>query len=214
MSGAGLTKPTPKYARREYVGLRIPTLEEVFQRYGVSANYYIETKNPEAAPGMEEELLRLMDEYGLRQPTAEHRQVLIQSFSRSSLQKMHALDPSLPLIELYESEETGETIEGNLDAAQAYAVGSGPSKDDVNAPLVVAAHARSLDVHPYTVNEKPEMEALVSLGIDGMFTNFPNRMVGLPDTGGPPLWPLLAAGVALAACGALGLFRLLLRRVS
>ncbi len=66
-------------------------------RSGSGVNYYIETKNPEAAPGMEEELLRLMDEYGLRGPAAERWQVLIQSFSPASLQKIHALDPSLPL---------------------------------------------------------------------------------------------------------------------
>ena len=42
----------------EYAGEQIPTLEEIFQRYGTSVNYYIETKNPEAAPGMEEELLQ------------------------------------------------------------------------------------------------------------------------------------------------------------
>ena len=53
------------------MGLKIPTLEEVFQRYRKSVNYYIETKNPAAAPGMEEELLRLMDEYGLTKPAAQ-----------------------------------------------------------------------------------------------------------------------------------------------
>jgi glycerophosphoryl diester phosphodiesterase len=46
----------------------------------------------------------------------------------------------------------------------------------VDEPLVTAAHARCLDIHPYTVNEKPEMEALISLGVDGMFTNFPDRL--------------------------------------
>ncbi len=66
-------------------------------RSGSGVNYYIETKYPEAGPGMEEELLRLMDEYGLRGPAAERWQVLIQSFSPASLQKIHALDPSLPL---------------------------------------------------------------------------------------------------------------------
>ena len=50
-----------------------------FQRYGTSVNYYIETKNPDAAPGMEEELVRLLGEHGLIEPAAENWQVLIQS---------------------------------------------------------------------------------------------------------------------------------------
>jgi len=173
--GSRFNEAYPQYARDEYVGLRIPTLEEVFQRYGSGANYYIETKNPEAAPGMEEELLRLMDEYGLRGPAAEGWQVLIQSFSPASLQKIQALDPSLPLIQLYD-EETSEKIRANLDTARAYAVGIGPYKGDVDSHLVEAAHALCLHVHPYTVNEEHEMRALIELGVDGMFTNFPDRL--------------------------------------
>lgn len=174
--GSWFNEAYPQYARPEYVGLKIPTLEEVFQRYRKSVNYYIETKSPEAAPGMEEELLRLMDEYGLTRPAAERWQVLIQSFSPASLQKVHALDPSLPLIQLFSGAETGETIQAKLDATAAYAVGIGPSKDDVDAALVEAAHARCLDVHPYTVNESAEMERLIAAGVDGMFTNFPDRL--------------------------------------
>ncbi len=174
--GTWFNETYPQYAQPEYVGLRIPTLEEVFQRYRKSANYYIETKSPESAPGMEEELLRLMDEYGLTKPAADKWQVLIQSFSPASLQKIHALDPSLPLIQLFSGAETSGTIQAKLDATATYAVGIGPSKADMDKPLVDAAHARCLDVHPYTVNETPEMEKLISIGVDGMFTNFPDRL--------------------------------------
>lgn len=124
---------------------------------------------------MEEELLRLMEEYGLIEPAAEDWQVLIQSFSAESLMKIHELEPSLPLIQLYWS-GSSKTIQRDLEAASAYAVGIGPYKKDVDANLVAAAHELCLAVHPYTVNETAEMEALISLGVDGMFTNFPDRL--------------------------------------
>ena len=174
--GSWFNETYPQYANEDYIGLQIPTLEEIFQRYGTSVNYYIETKNPEAAPGMEEELLRLLEEYDLIEPAAQDWQVLIQSFSPESLIKIHALEPSLPLIQLFSSEETSETIQTRLVEVSTYAVGIGPSKTDVDASLVEAAHALCLDVHPYTVNEIVEMEALISLGVDGMFTNFPDRL--------------------------------------
>lgn len=120
--GSWFNEAYPQYAKAEYVGLKIPTLEEIFQRYGKRTNYYIETKNPLAAPGMEEELLRLMDKYGLREPAGERWQVLIQSFSPESLQKIHALDPALPLIQLFYGQETSETIRARLDAVKGYAV--------------------------------------------------------------------------------------------
>jgi glycerophosphoryl diester phosphodiesterase len=163
----------------EYAGEQIPTLEEIFQRYGTSVNYYIETKNPEAAPGMEEELLRLLDEYGLLPDPNEpaNWQVLIQSFSAESLMKIHEseLGASLPLIQLYWA-GTSKSIQRDLDAVSEYAVGIGPYKQDVDAALVEAAHEHCLAVHPYTVNTEEEMEALIALGVDGMFTNNPDLL--------------------------------------
>jgi glycerophosphoryl diester phosphodiesterase len=213
--GTWFNEENPEYAREGYVGLEIPTLEEVFQRYGSGVDYYIETKNPEEAPGMEEELLRLMGEYGLTGPVAEQRQVLIQSFSPESLRKIQALEPSLPLIRLYEEEEEDSgTIGEDLDEARTYAVGIGPSKEDVDRSLVSEAHARSLDVHPYTINEEQEMEELISLGVDGMFTNFPDLLAELtvPDTGGLPFLPLIVASGALVACITLAIVGWLLLR--
>jgi glycerophosphoryl diester phosphodiesterase len=160
----------------EYAGEQIPTLEEIFQRYGTSVNYYIETKNPEAAPGMEAELLRLMDKYHLTEPAEDNWQVLIQSFSAESLMTIHEMNEDLPLIQLFSSTETSQTIRDQLDLVSTYAVGIGPSMTDVDAALVEEAHALCLDVHPYTVNEKADMRALIDLGVDGMFTNFPDRL--------------------------------------
>ena len=173
--GSWFNAAFPQYARADYVGLSIPTLEEVLQRYRHRANYYIETKNPEDAPGMEEKLLQLLDQYELRGSAVRRRQVLIQSFSDVSLRKIHRIDPALPLIQLV-SNIGSAAIRASLDQVKAYAVGIGPSKGSVDAALVDAAHVRCLDVHPYTVNETSEMAALIAIGVDGMFTNFPDRL--------------------------------------
>jgi len=161
----------------EFAGEQIPTLEEIFQRYGTSVNYYIETKNPDAAPGMEEELVGLLGEYGLLPDPNEpaNWQVLIQSFSAESLMKIHEMNEDLPLIRLYWA-GTSKTIQRDLDAVSEYAVGIGPYKKDVDAALVEAAHEHCLAVHPYTVNTVEEMEALIALGVDGMFTNNPDLL--------------------------------------
>jgi glycerophosphoryl diester phosphodiesterase len=240
--GSFFNERYPDFARDEYEGLKIPTLEEVFQRYGTETNYYIETRSSEAPPGnpgidasseMEEELLRLMDEYGLSEPAAGSWRVLIQSFVPASLEEIHAEDPSLPLVQLYSDEETGETLQADLEAAGGYAVGIGPSMDDVDRGLVESAHAGCLAVHPYTLLEKPDMREMIDLGVDGMFTDFPNRLEGVlgedaadgnsaavesaeasqaclsgagaevPDTGGVPLLPFAALGGLLLSLGLL-----------
>jgi glycerophosphoryl diester phosphodiesterase len=240
--GSFFNERYPDFAREEYEGLKIPTLEEVFRRYGTETNYYVETRSSEAQPGnpgiddssgMEEELLRLMDEYGLREPAAGSWRVLIQSFVPASLEEIHAEDPSLPLVQLYSDEETGEAIRADLESAGGYAIGVGPSMDDVDGGLVEAAHARCLAVHPYTLLEEPDMREMIELGVDGMFTDFPNRLERVlgeeaadgngaavesagasrnclsgagsevPDTGGVPLPPAAAIAGLLLSLGLL-----------
>jgi glycerophosphoryl diester phosphodiesterase len=176
--GSWFNEENPEYANPAYVGLRIPTLEEVFQRYGRKVNYHIETKSPEQAPGMEEELLQLMDGYSLRDEAVSRWRVLIQSFSPASLIKIHQLDPDLPLIQLHPGGGSAAVL-ATLEVVATYAVGIGPSFGAVNAAVVEEAHARCLDLHPYTVNDVEDMRALLELGVDGMFTNFPDRLEAL-----------------------------------
>jgi glycerophosphoryl diester phosphodiesterase len=170
-AGSWFNAAFPQFAKPEYVGQQVPTLEEVFQRYQHSQNYYIETKNPEDAPGMEEELLALLDKYDLRGNAVRRNQVLIQSFSDASLRKVHGLDPELPLIQLFTAIPSA-SIRARLDDVKTYAVGIGPSGGSVDTALVNAAHARCLDIHPYTINTAAQMQALINAGVDGMFTNF------------------------------------------
>jgi glycerophosphoryl diester phosphodiesterase len=174
--GTWFNDANPGLARPEYVGLQIPTLEEVFMRYRRRANYYIETKTPDPADHMEEKLLALMTKYRMIRPAARRWQVLIQSFSAASLQTVHALDPSLPLIQLVVGLPASPALEVNLDAIKAYAVGVGPNFILLNANQMTAAHARCLDVHPYTVNDPTTMGTLIGMGVNGMFTNVPDQL--------------------------------------
>jgi glycerophosphoryl diester phosphodiesterase len=177
-AGSWFNTAFPQFARPDYVGQQVPTLEEVFQRYRHSENYYIETKNPEDAPGMEEKLLELLDKYNLRGNAVRRNQVLIQSFSDASLRKVHGLDPALPLIQLFTAIPSA-SIRARLDDVKTYAVGIGPSGGSVDTALVNAAHARCLDIHPYTINTAAQMQALIDVGVDGMFTNFLDRLTAL-----------------------------------
>ena len=154
----------------QWAGQKVPTLEEVFQRYGKTVNYYIETKTPAPADKMEEKLLALLDSYDLRESAVSDWQVLIQSFSSDSLRIVHAMDPRLPLIFL------GSANVANLPVHREYAIGVGPSFGGVTQAFVNAAHALCLDVHPYTVNNNADLSRMLGLGVDGMFTNFPDRL--------------------------------------
>ena len=50
-----------------------------------------------------------------------------------------------------------------------------PSASLVDAALVDAAHARGLQLIPWTVNDVDAMTALIRLGVDGLITDYPDR---------------------------------------
>jgi glycerophosphoryl diester phosphodiesterase len=52
------------------------------------------------------------------------------------------------------------------------------NKPEVGLRLV---REHCLAVHPYTVNTVEEMQDLISLGVDGMFTNNPDLLEGVLD---------------------------------
>lgn len=173
--GSWFNDAYPELSDPAYVGLRIPTMAEVLERYGPDVQYYIELKAVAAGSGMEEPLIELLDEAGLLGSTDQGRPVIVQSFGPDVLRTVHELEPDLPLVLLLPN--TGETVASTtLDAASEYAVGVGPAAVLVDGALVAAAHERCLEVHPYTVDEPAEMTRLLDAGVDGMFTNSPETL--------------------------------------
>jgi glycerophosphoryl diester phosphodiesterase len=163
------------HARPEFVGARIPSLEEVFARYAsrAGARFYIETKVSEQAPGMEEALLALLRRFRLAGEGADAGRVMVQSFSFASLERMRALDSAVPLVYLLSDTIPADSLRAEMARIARVAVGIGPSRRVVDAQMVEAAHEAGLAVHPYTVNDPDMMRALLALGVDGMFTDRP-----------------------------------------
>ncbi len=189
-AGTWFNERHPDHARAEFAEQRVPTLGDVLERYVGRAHFYIETKNPAEAPGMEEKLVSLLERHALRSSGGSRQateagahsawsplpQVVVQSFSEASLRKVHALAQELPLVQLFGSEVTGDGVIAALDRVIEYAAGIGPHRVAVDRRLVAVARARGLVVHPYTVNDEPEMSRLIALGADGMFTDTPDRL--------------------------------------
>ncbi len=177
--GSWFNASHPDRARPDYAQQRLATLDQVLARYQERARYYIETKKPAAAPGMERELLRLLTAHDLRPRFSGDDRVIVQSFSSRSLRLIHDMDPGIPLVQLLHRREPKATQRLRLGRIAAYAYGIGPAKERVDGSLLSAAHQLGLVVHPWTVNDEPEMRRLLELGVDGMFTDYPDRLIAL-----------------------------------
>lgn len=173
--GTWFNREHPERASASFVGQPIPTLHEVLARYRERSRFYIETKSPDEAPGMEEALVEALGEHGLLDSPARAR-VILQSFSPESLQRLAELAPAIPRVQLVPGRWSSRRIERSLPEIALYAQGLGPRADRVDRALVDAAHSRGLFVHPYTVNDPEEIARLVALGVDGVFTDRPDRV--------------------------------------
>lgn len=174
-AGSWFNAANPAMAKAEFVGLRILSVAELIARYGKTSRLYIETKDPESYPGMEADLVALLKGNGITAGSRGSPGVFIQSFSKESLQRVHALDPSLPLILLL-GPMSQQDLLTQVKSAASYATGIGPLTDSVTAAVVQAAHAACLLVHPYTVDDAGEMEGFLAMGVDGMFTDKPELL--------------------------------------
>ncbi|CAO1666442.1 Glycerophosphodiester phosphodiesterase [Halomonas sp. NYA30] len=196
-TGTWFNEQYPDSADTAFEGAQILTLEELLEHFGHDARYYIETKSPQLNPGLEEALVALLEEHDL----IESGRVLVQSFEQNSLLKVHELNENIPLIQLvwyYPSEEKNgrlvewtdvtpgpeEITDEDFQAVADYAVGLGTNfiyegEEVIDADFIRQANDNGLPVHVYTINEADEMERLMEMGINGLFTNYPDRLLEL-----------------------------------
>nr|WP_229806528.1 glycerophosphodiester phosphodiesterase [Aidingimonas halophila] len=200
-AGSWFNDEFPDYADDEYAGNEILTLDEVIERFGTDERYYLEIKSPELYSDLEESLVEALEDHGL----VESGSVIIQSFSDESLKTVHELNADIPLVQLvwYYPEEEGddelvewtgvtpgpeETTDEDFQAIREYAVGVGTNLtygeeelQVIDADFVEQAQANDLLVHVYTINEEEGMQRLLDWGVDGIFTNFPDRLNALVE---------------------------------
>jgi glycerophosphoryl diester phosphodiesterase len=174
--GSWFNRKNPARAQAAYANERIPTLEAVLTRYAGRARFYIETKNPAEAPGMEDSLLVHLRRHRLVGRGTDEGRVLVQSFSAASLLRLRELEPRLQLVQLIGDSIPPSQLAATLDSIAKYAVGIGPSREIINQDFIKAAQARGLVVHPYTVNAEPTMMSFLTMGVDGMFTDRPDLL--------------------------------------
>lgn len=193
-AGSWFNEEYPDQADESFEGVEILTLEEIFEEFGDSENYYIETKSTYLNEDMEEPMVELIEEYGFD----ESGNIIIQSFHQDSLEEIKELNDSIPLVQLLwweVDEETGE-MEEWLDITHApddmteedfaeiaeYADGMGlhleyyDGTEVIDESFVQTARDEGFEVHVYTINEEEDMHRLLDWGVTGLFTDYPDRM--------------------------------------
>jgi glycerophosphoryl diester phosphodiesterase len=146
-------------------GERIPYLSEVFDLVNRRAAINVELKGPNTAD------LAIAE---LRKRVAEGwkwENVLISSFDHAQLRRARELEPNVPLGVLV----WGDSKPFIKTALELKAISLNPALQYTDKALVDEAHANGLKVFVYTVNEPDDIARMRAWGVDGVFTNFPDR---------------------------------------
>lgn len=150
----------------KFAGEKIPTMEEILQ-FAREADvvFYLEAKH-EAGWGVHHGIA------GALRAAKDPGRTVVISFDRIMLAKLRKLDAGLLTGFLFET-----PLEKAVEKAQAIGVRQIlPCADLVTRELMTEARDAGLQVVTWTVNEPAEMERLIALGVNGIMTNWPDRL--------------------------------------
>jgi glycerophosphoryl diester phosphodiesterase len=160
-------------------GLRVPIFDEVLDGFGGRIPFNLELKSGNGErryAGMEQAALAAVVGRGLLASS------VFSSFHDSVLQELRRLSAAARIGVLVSPREPREQLERTLERARSVdAEAINPHFVLVDEALVWAAHNEGLAVYVYTVDAEPEMERLLDLGVDGIFTNHPRRLRAVVD---------------------------------
>lgn len=99
---------------------------------------------------------------------------MIQSFDWSVVRRVREVEPAIPTACLSEPKRiTGEVPK--LAAASHCTIWE-PSFETLTSAEVAQAHELGMRVIPWTVNEPPDIERVIGLGVDGVISDYPDRV--------------------------------------
>jgi glycerophosphoryl diester phosphodiesterase len=207
----GRLRPGSRYAARfpdqeAHDGARIPALVEVLaladEVSGRTIRYNLELKRTPALPERTADpetfaraVLAVVDAAGVRDRTT------FQSFDLACIDALAALANGLTLSCLTTSEEEpgpwlgGRDVESfggsvvRLVESTACTIWS-PRFEDLEPTALAEARAAGLRVVPWTLNDPDAIARAYDMGVDGIISDYPNRVRALLEQRGAPVPPL------------------------
>lgn len=149
-------------------GQNVPTLGEALDLIENRAGVNIELKTWDGTARAVAELLR---DYIAEGWPAER--FLVSSFHHPELWEFHELLPEVPIGALL----CGVPIDWAATASELGSRVLAISSEFVDAKLLADAHARDVAVYVYTVNDADEIARLRDAGVDGLFSDYPERVL-------------------------------------
>jgi glycerophosphoryl diester phosphodiesterase len=150
---------------KRFASERLPLLEDVYDLLPTSVELHLEIKHgSKVYPGIEERVVDLIHKRGALART------LVSSFDHEALYSVRSLDEGVRIGYLL----------GLTTLKTAYAEMKDLAAESLNlsvrqalARTIKTAHERGLKILVYTVNTPMDRDRMAGLGVDGIFSNYP-----------------------------------------
>ncbi len=142
-----------------FTGERVPTLEEVFAEIPIGIKVEIKSEG-DAICRQVLEIIKDADALG---------RSVVSSFSEANLQRLAALEPECQRLWLNGFEPRRVMCLTHL---------AGPDYRKLRPQFVSEMHELDLGIWPWTVDEPEEIAMMIELGVDGIISNYPDRVIG------------------------------------
>lgn len=157
--------------QKKFVGEPIPTLEEALSLTRDHDWFVdIEIKDHTGYAGdavVPENVVKLVQDLGMVD------KVMISSFNHGYIQRVKAVDPRIGICALVEDRPHPDPV-GLVH--QLNAQGYNPGSDIITPEQVKSLRAQDIPVYIWTVNDEAELRQWVDAGVNGIITDFPQRL--------------------------------------
>lgn len=145
----------------------IPTLIEVLNLIDLKCSINIEIKSN----GLANKLVAIIEQY-VTEKQWKYSDFIVSSFEWDNLEKIRLLNPSIPIAVLTET-----SIEDALAFAKKIkAQAINPDFQLLSTENVSQMQQAGFQVFPWTVNEIKDIKRIQSYKVDGIISDFPNRL--------------------------------------
>jgi glycerophosphoryl diester phosphodiesterase len=157
----------------QFTGEKIPSFEEILDRYDGEIGMLIELKSPELYPGIEEQIVQVLKERNLDHPHNE--EIIIQSFNMNSMKKMNFLLPKMPIGIL--TSDKKHTSKHALKELSTFADYFNPHYLMLTDQIVSQAHSYGMKVSPWTVRSQEAANFVSEKNIAAIITDYPEYVI-------------------------------------
>ena len=156
-------------------GIQIPTLQEIFDAFP-QMKFNIEPK--QAFPSIITPLCEMIRAHNLTD------RIIVGSFRQTAISEFRAACPEVAtsaspaeVSEFLAMQKTGIAASYSPPFQALQVPANASFLNVVNKDFVAAAHAQNIQVHVWTINDADEMKRLLDLGVDGIMTDYPDRLL-------------------------------------